>query len=151
MAKICADLDEACRYATTNEQKMALSKVVDSFRAGNYEDFRRAHKIWFTDKAPQVEHCMGFLFEYRDPYGARAEGQSAAGIAQSDETSQMRQLDEMSTELIRKLPWAIASDNNGKGPFEPSEVDVPDFAIMHGEYLRYMTYLCNSIVGDNLR
>ncbi|KAL1854329.1 hypothetical protein Daus18300_011515 [Diaporthe australafricana] len=131
MAKICADLDEACRYATTNEQKMALSKLVDSFRTGNYEDFRLAHKIWVTDKAPQVEHCMGFLFGYRDPYGARAEWQAAAGIAQSDETSQMRQLVEMSTELIRTLPWAIASENDGKGPFEPSEIDVPDFAIIH--------------------
>lgn len=76
---------------------------------------------------------MGFLFGYRDPHGARAEWQAAAGIADSEETSKMRQLVDMSTALIRTLPWAKADENNGKGPFEPSDMDIPDFAIIHGE------------------
>lgn len=138
MAKICADLTEAHKYAWTDQQRTALSQLIKSFRTGDYEAFRSAHKTWVTDKAPRVEHCMGFLFGYRDPLGARAEWQAAAGIADSEETSEMRQLVEMSPRIICTLPWARADENNGKGPFEPSEMDIPDFAIIHGEYLSFV-------------
>lgn len=134
MAKICGELSEARKYAATDEQKTALSQLIESFRTGDYEIFRSAHKTWVKDKAPPVEHCMGFLFGYRDPYGARADWLAVAGIAHPEETRKMRQLVEMSPGLIRTLPWAIPDENNGKGPFEPSELDVPDFAIIHGEY-----------------
>lgn len=133
MTKICAELTEAHKYAWTEEQRTALSQLIESFRTGDYEAFRSAQKTWVTDKSPRVEHCMGFLFGYRDPHGARAEWQAAAGIADSEETSKMRQLVDMSTALIRTLPWAKADENNGKGPFEPSDMDIPDFAIIHGE------------------
>ncbi|KAG2420017.1 hypothetical protein HFD88_004814 [Aspergillus terreus] len=73
MAKICVELSEARKYAATDEQKSALSQLIESFRTGDYEIFRSAHKTWVKDKAPPVEHCMGFLFGYRDPYGARAD------------------------------------------------------------------------------
>jgi dipeptidyl-peptidase-3 len=76
---------------------------------------------------------MGFLFGYRDPYGMRAEWQASAGIALPEETSKMSQLVEKSPELVCTLPWAMPGENGGKGPFEPSELDVPDFAIIHGE------------------
>lgn len=77
---------------------------------------------------------MGFLFGYRDPEGVRAEWQAAAGIADLKETTEMSRLVNKSTNLIRTLPWAVPDENDGKGPFEPSEIDTPDFAIIHCEY-----------------
>lgn len=133
MAKICAEFTEASKYAATNTEKLALSQLIETFRTGNYEAFHAAQKIWVKDKAPRVEHCMGFLFGYRDPYGMRAEWQASAGIADAEETSKMSQLVEKSPELICKLPWAVPAENRGKGPFEPSELDVPDFAVIHSE------------------
>ncbi|KAM7189743.1 dipeptidyl-peptidase 3 [Rhypophila sp. PSN 637] len=118
MAHICAELTQAIEHASPGEQEAALSYLVESFRTGNYEAFGEAHKIWVKDKAPSVEHCMGFLFGYRDPFGARAE-------------CKMKDLVAKSTELVRTLPWAVAGENDGKGPFEPTEPDVPDFAIIH--------------------
>jgi dipeptidyl-peptidase-3 len=35
--------------------------------------FHAAQKTWVQDKTPRVEHCMGLLFGYRDPYELRAE------------------------------------------------------------------------------
>lgn len=134
MAKICAELNEAHKFAAVGEQRSGLSQLIESFRTGDYKAFRSAHKTWVKDKAPRVEHCMGFHFGYRDPYGIRAEWLAVAGIAHPEETSQMRQFVEKSPELIRTLPWAMPDENNGKGPFEPSELDVPGFAIIHGEY-----------------
>ncbi|KAF7866787.1 hypothetical protein EAF04_005629 [Stromatinia cepivora] len=131
MSKICAELTQACKVAATDEQRTVLSQLVDSFRTGDYNAFRSAHKTWVTDKAPRVEHCMGFLFGYRDPYGVRAEWQAAVGICHSGETNKMGQLVVKSIEFIRVLPWAVPNDNDGKGPFEPSELNVPDFAVIY--------------------
>ncbi|KAJ5436018.1 hypothetical protein N7445_006903, partial [Penicillium cf. griseofulvum] len=131
MAKICAELTEARKYALVDEEKTGLSQLIESFRTGDYKAFRSAHKTWVKDKAPRVEHCMGFLFFYRDPHGKRAEWLAVAGIAPPEETNKMKQLVEKSSGLIRTLPWAVPDENYGKGPFEPSEFDVPDFAIIH--------------------
>ncbi|KAK0099275.1 bifunctional diacylglycerol diphosphate phosphatase/phosphatidate phosphatase [Cadophora gregata] len=131
MTKICADLAEASKYAANDTQKLALSQLIETFRTGNYQAFQAAQQTWVQDRAPPVEHCMGFLFGYRDPYGMRAEWQGSAGIADTSEAKKMSLLVEKSTEITRTLPWAVPGDNNGKGPFEPSELDVPDFAVIH--------------------
>ncbi|APA12599.1 hypothetical protein sscle_09g073690 [Sclerotinia sclerotiorum 1980 UF-70] len=117
MSKICAELTLACKVAATDEQKTALSQLVDSFLTGDYDIFRSAQKTWVTDKNPRVEYCMGFLFGYRDAHGVRAEWQAVAGIYHSGETEKMRRLFDKSAEFIR--------------PFEPSELYVPDFAVIH--------------------
>jgi dipeptidyl-peptidase III len=136
MTKICAELESASKYATNKQQKAALSQLAGSFRTGDYQAFLDAQKTWINDKAPRVEHCMGFLFGYRDPDGVRAEWQAAAGVANSKETSNMNQLVKKSPQFIRALPWAVSGENDGKGPFEPSELTVPDFAIIHGEHTK---------------
>jgi dipeptidyl-peptidase III len=53
MAKICTELTEARKCATTKEQKTALSQFIETFHTGNYEVFRSAHKTWVKDKAPR--------------------------------------------------------------------------------------------------
>lgn len=44
MTKICAELTQALELATTEEQRVALSQLTESFRTGNYDAFRAAHK-----------------------------------------------------------------------------------------------------------
>jgi dipeptidyl-peptidase-3 len=132
MNKICASLTEASKHAANETQRLALSHLIETFRTGDYNAFHAAQKVWVQDKAPKVEHCLGFLFGYRDPCGVRAEWQASTGIADSKETKKMHQLVEKSVELICSLPWAVPGENNGKGPFEPNELVVPDFAVLHG-------------------
>ncbi|KAI0893450.1 dipeptidyl peptidase III [Annulohypoxylon nitens] len=131
MSKICVELAEALKYATNKEQKIALSHRINSFRTGNYSTFGSAQMAWVKDKYPRVEHCMGFLFGYRDPCGLRAEWQAAVGIAHPEETKKMSRLVGRFSELICTLPWAVPDENNGKGPFEPNEPSIPDFTIIH--------------------
>jgi dipeptidyl-peptidase-3 len=134
MTKICAELINAREVASTEEQRLAISQLAESFSTGNYQAFLDAQKTWIKDRAPRVEHCMGFLFGYRDPRGVRAEWQAAAGVADLMETTKMGQLVEKSPDIICTLPWAVPNENGGKGPFEPSELETPDFAIIHGEF-----------------
>jgi dipeptidyl-peptidase-3 len=146
MIKICANLTEASKHAANDTQKLALSQLIQTFRTGDYQAFHAAQKTWVQDKAPRVEHCMGFLFGYRDPYGMRAEWQASAGVADSKETKKMSQLVGQSTEIICTLPWAVPGENNGKGPFEPSELDVPDFAVIHGQFTSQLFYEIHAIL-----
>lgn len=136
MTKICADLTRAVEFASSDQERLALLMLIESFNTGNYETFRDAQMQWVIDKAPRVEHCMGFLFGYRDPHGVRSEWQAAAGIVDLEETTKMGRLVEKSPELIRTLPWAVPDENDGKGPFEPIELVAPDFAIIHCKYNR---------------
>ncbi|KAK8108992.1 peptidase M49- dipeptidyl-peptidase III [Apiospora sp. TS-2023a] len=131
MAKICTELEAARQFATTDEQRTALSQMVESFHTGNYEAFKAAQRTWVTDQAPRIEYCMGFLFGYRDPHGVRAEWQAAAGIADKEGMVKMAKIVDISKDLIRTLPWAVPGVNDGKGPFEPDELDVPQLAIVH--------------------
>lgn len=64
----------------------------------------------------------------------RAEWQASAGIADSKETKKMIQLVGQSTEIVCTLSWAVPGENNGKKPFQPSELDVLDFAVIHGQF-----------------
>ncbi|KAK7219239.1 hypothetical protein V2G26_007242 [Clonostachys chloroleuca] len=130
MTKICAELIKAREVAFTEDQRLAISQLAESFSTGNYQAFLDAQKTWIKDRAPRVEHCMGFLFGYRDPRGVRAEWQAAAGVADRAETEKMGQLVDRSPDIICTLPWAVPGENGGKGPFEPSELDTPDFAII---------------------
>lgn len=47
----------------------------------------------------------------------------------------MRKPVERSSEFLRTMPWAVPDVNDGKGLFEQTEMDVPDFAVIHGEYI----------------
>ncbi|KFG79908.1 hypothetical protein MANI_120270 [Metarhizium anisopliae] len=97
------------------------------------------------DKAPRVENIFGFVGPYRDPQGIRGEFEALVAIADDSETRLLAELVDNSAKFIRRLPWAT-QENDGKGPFEKSLFEPPDFSSIHA--LAY----CSSIIfpGINL-
>jgi dipeptidyl-peptidase III len=85
-----------------------------------------------TDVSARVENLIGFIEPYRDPAGIRSEWEAMIGIADPDETSRLKHFVESSTVIIRQLPWAVEGVNDGKGPFEKSLFEAPDFTSVHG-------------------
>jgi len=85
-----------------------------------------------TDVSARVEHLIGFIEPYRDPAGIRSEWEAMIGIADPDEALRLKRLVESSTTIIRQLPWAVEDVNDGKGPFEKSLFEAPDFTSVHG-------------------
>lgn len=78
-----------------------------------------------------------------------AYGQSLKGlvaIADDKETMLLGKLVENSAQFIRRLPWTVDGENDGKGPFEKALFEPPDFSSIHT--LAY----CSSIIfpGINL-
>jgi len=55
------------------------------------------------------------------------------GIADADEIKKLKNFVDSSTTFIRQLPWAVQGVNDGKGPFEKSLFEAPDFTSVHGK------------------
>ncbi|KAI1654072.1 dipeptidyl peptidase III [Daldinia decipiens] len=145
LENICENLARATEYAANDTQKKFLAQYIESFQTGNLEAYRESQRTWITDKAPKVENIFGFVEPYRDPAGIRAEFEGLVAIADANETKLLSTLVGNSDKFIRRLPWA-AAENNGKGLFEKSLFEPPDFSSIHA--LAY----CSSIIfpGINL-
>lgn len=132
LENICEALEKAKEYAGSLKQVQLLTAYVESFRTGSLADFQESQKVSVTDSAERVEHLIGFIEPYRDPAGVRSEWEAMVGIADPDEVFTLKRLVESSTVLIRQLPWAVEGINDGKGPFEKSLFEAPDFTSVHG-------------------
>ncbi|UKZ86030.1 uncharacterized protein TrAFT101_001869 [Trichoderma asperellum] len=145
LQRICAELKEASRYAANELQRNVISAYIESFETGSLDTYRKSQRLWVRDKAPRVENIFGFVEPYRDPQGIRAEFEALVAIADDAETLLLTKLVDNSARFIRRLPWATP-ENDGKGPFEKSLFEPPDFSSIHA--LAY----CSSIIfpGINL-
>ncbi|KAK5630389.1 hypothetical protein RRF57_006104 [Xylaria bambusicola] len=139
LEKICKELQEASKYASNNLQRRFLGAYIESFQTGSLHTYRESLRVWVRDKAPVIENIFGFVEPYRDPHGIRAEFEGLVAIANQEETELLAQLVENSAQFIRRLPWATP-ENDGRGPFEKSLFEPPDFSSIHS--LAY----CSSII-----
>jgi dipeptidyl-peptidase-3 len=139
LEKVCTELTKASQYSANERQKSFLQGYNESFRTGSLDAYRQSLRTWVKDKAPRVENIFGFVEPYRDPHGIRAEFEGLVAIADDEETKLLTKLVENSSTFIRRLPWASA-ENDGKGLFEKSLFEPPDFSSIHS--LAY----CSSII-----
>ena len=73
-----------------------------------------------------------------------AEFESLVAISDRKETELLTKLVEESSKFIRNLPWATGtSENNGKGPFEKSLFEPPDFTSIYA-----LAFCSSRIWGD---
>jgi dipeptidyl-peptidase-3 len=137
LSQICHELRQAALYAANETQKRTLDLYIQSFETGDLNLYRSALELWVHDLAPKVEHIIGFIEPYRDPYGIRAEFEGLVAIADPSETAVLRRLVQRSDKFIGQLPWVTGqTENNGKGPFEKSLFEPPDFSSIHGKSAR---------------
>ena len=147
LERVCTELQQALRYASNEQQESFLRKYVESFESGSLEAYRESQRIWVLDFGPRVENIFGFVEPYRDPLGIRSEWEALVAISDPQETARLQLLVKNSAKFIRQLPWALGStENDGKGPFEKTLFEPPDFSSIHA-----LTY-CSSIIfpGINL-
>ncbi len=144
---ICHSLRQAAQYAANPIQETFLDQYQRSFYTGDPEIYKESQKTWIQDAKPSVENIFGFVEPYRDPYGVRAEFEGLVAISDRKETELFTKLVEESSKFIRRLPWATGtSENDGKGPFEKSLFEPPDFTSI------YALAYCSSTIwgGKNL-
>ncbi len=132
MAKVCSALEMARKYAGNDKQTEFLTQYIECFHTGSLTAFQQSQKAWVTDVSARVENIIGFIEPYRDPAGIRSEWEAMIGIADADEVKKLKTFVDNSTTFIRQLPWAVEGVNDGKGPFEKSLFEAPDFTSVHG-------------------
>jgi dipeptidyl-peptidase III len=132
LEKICDEFYAASKYAANELQREFIKGYTESFQTGNLEKYRDSQRKWVVDKAPKVENIFGFVEPYRDPHGIRAEFEGLVAISDEAEAKLLESLVENSATFIRRLPWATP-DNNGKGHFEKTLFEPPDFSSIHSE------------------
>ncbi|KAF1738926.1 putative dipeptidyl peptidase 3 [Beauveria bassiana] len=142
LRSVVSSLGEASKYVANDKQSAFLSHYIETFQTGHLDAFRKSQKIWVTDQAARVEHVIGFIEPYRDPAGIRSEWEALVGIADKDEVARLKCLVESSDIFIRQLPWAVEGVNDGKGPFEKSLFEAPDFTSIHA------LAVCGSVVFE---
>ena len=133
LEKVILALSDASKHIANSKQSLFLKQYIETFRTGDLNAFQESQKAWVTDMAARVENLIGFIEPYRDPAGIRSEWEAMIGIADTDEASRLKRLVDSSTVFIRQLPWAVEGVNDGKGPFEKSLFEAPDFTSVHGK------------------
>ena len=132
LEKICGELSEAAKFAANNLQRSFLNSYIESLLTGDLEVYRQSQRDWVRDKAPRVENIFGFVEPYRDPHGIRSEFEGLVAIADDKETEVLLRLVKNSDRFISRLPWT-AKESDGKGPFEKTLFEPPDFSSIHCE------------------
>lgn len=136
LSKICDELQQAQEFAANDIQRRVIQQYTSSFHSGDVESYRESQRTWVRDLRPRVENIFGFVEPYRDPFGIRAEFEALVAISDPEETKALTRLVEHSERFIRRLPWAARSEKHGgKGPFEKSLFEPPDFTSIHGMHL----------------
>ncbi|KAI9840627.1 MAG: hypothetical protein M1837_001396 [Sclerophora amabilis] len=119
MAKIADALESAAQFAGNETQRQMLHEYVETFRTGSVEAFKQSQRYWIRDKGPTVETNIGFIENYRDPHGVRAEWEGWVAMVNQERTKAFSRLVAGAEAMIPKLPWPA--------DFETDKFLSPDF------------------------
>lgn len=132
LSRVSAALSQAEQYCASEHQQEILQALQKSFQTGKIDDYKMALTSWVKDKDPTVDHVLGFVEQYRDPHGTRAEFAGIVAIQDKKESATLRQLVESSQTFIKTLPWIQGGcEDTGNGPFETDLFEAPSFTSLH--------------------
>jgi dipeptidyl-peptidase-3 len=112
-------LTRALEFTRNETQVNMLTSYIDHFNTGKLETHKESQRYWVKDTEPPVETNMGFIENYRDPSGVRAEFQSFVSVVDGETSKKFKKMVDAAPKLIALLPW-------GKD-FEKNEFIKPDF------------------------
>jgi len=72
LEKICASLESAKAVAENDNQKRALSILIDYYRTGDLRKWDEYNIEWVKDTKGIVDYINGFIEDYDDPLGRKA-------------------------------------------------------------------------------
>lgn len=122
LGDVVENLILAKRFAANDTQGKMLAEYIEHFQTGYLEKHKESQKHWVEDKGPAVETTLGFIENYRDGYGERAEFEGMVACVNKQQSRKFGELVAGAEEFIAKLPWPKA--------FEKEKFQQPDFTAL---------------------
>ena len=108
LKQVITYLTKAIEYAANPTEAEYLKAYIKSFQYGNLKDHIDGSALWTQDKKPIVENYIGFIENYRDPYGVRGEWEGFVAIMNKKYTQILSNLVDQAPSLLQLLPWGEA-------------------------------------------
>jgi len=122
LKQVCRWLEKALEVTNDPVRQRMLASYLDHFAYGDLNDHKESQKWWIKDKSPVVETNIGFIENYRDPAGIRAEFEGFVAIVDKKKSEKLQELVKRAPEFIQSLPWPKE--------FEKDEFNPPDFTAL---------------------
>ena len=76
ITRICYYLDQAAKYAESDEQRNHINKLIEYYATGDLRLFDDYSILWARDTASKVDFINGFIESYGDPLGMKGSWES---------------------------------------------------------------------------
>ncbi|GAA6061288.1 hypothetical protein JCM10212_004694 [Sporobolomyces blumeae] len=131
LERVNVALSSASKYVRDDDENRRdmLRLYRESFATGSVDHHKQGSACWVHDVGPVVETYLGFIEDYVDPSGSRAEWEGFVAVVNKEQSKKFNTLVDRASELIKDLPW-------GKD-YEVPEFKRPDFTAL--EILSFAT------------
>lgn len=122
LENVCTHLKNASKSALNTVERDMIDKYIEHFTYGDLEMHKESQRLWVQDKSPVVETNIGFIENYRDPAGKRAEFESFVSMVDKEKSKKLQTLVNNAPKFLATLPW--------EKEFEKDEFIAPDFTAL---------------------
>jgi len=122
LANVVTYLKEALNYVANDNQKNMILHYITHFETGDLEEHKESQRYWVKDKQPTTETNIGFIENYTDPAGIRAEFEGFVAVVDKEKSKKLVYLAEHAEDFLKLLPWGSA--------FEKEKFNAPDFTAL---------------------
>jgi dipeptidyl-peptidase III len=158
-------LEKAIPYASSPYQAQTIRMLIRFYQTGEIEDFRAFNRHWVKDSS-SVDFIHGFIEDYLDPRGRKAEYEGDVFYADPEQTRLMQGVASLAQYFEDRAPWKsefkktidrvpvanvvnIAVTTGGSGPIPPLGINLPNEQAIREEYGSKSVLLGNVQDGIN--
>lgn len=97
-------LEKAKEFVSSEIEIKMIDTLIEHYKTGDISKHVEYNKVWLHDPHPPVETILGFVEQYHDPSGKRAEYESVIAAVDYEETKKLQRFVDASTVILPLLP-----------------------------------------------